>query len=45
MLDDKKALEACHNGGEIADEIITFIIARENESEGTEKPRRHRKRL
>ena len=45
QLDDKKLLEAYHNGGKTADEIIAFILAGENKPEVEEKPRRRRKRL
>ena len=45
QIDDKKLLEAYHNGGKTADEIIAFILAGEDKPEVEEKPRRRRKRL
>ena len=45
QIDDKKLLEAYHNGGKTADEIIAFILAGEDKPEVGEKPRRRRKRL
>ena len=45
QLDDKKLLEAYHNGGKTADEIIAFILAGEDKPEVEEKPKRRRKRL
>ena len=45
QLEDKKVLEAYHNGGKSADEIIAFIMSGEGESEETEKPKKRRKRI
>lgn len=45
QMDDKKVLEAYHNGGKTADEIIAFILAGEDKPEVEENPRRRRKRL
>lgn len=45
QLEDKKVLEAYHNGGKTADEIIAFIMSGEDKPEEHEKPKKRRKRI
>ena len=45
QLEDKKVLEAYHNSGKTADEIIAFIMSGEDKSEEDEKPQKRRKRI
>ena len=45
QLEDKKVLEAYHNGGKTADEIIAFIMSGEDKPEEDEKPKKRRKRI
>ena len=45
QLEDKKVLEAYHNGGKTADEIIAFIMSGEDKLEEDEKPKKRRKRI
>lgn len=45
QLEDKKVLEAYHNGGKTADEIIAFIMSGEDKHEEDEKPKKRRKRI
>lgn len=45
QLEDKKVLEAYHNGVKTADEIIAFIMSGEDKTEENEKPKKRRKRI
>ena len=45
QLEDKKVLEAYHNGGKTADEIIPFIMSGEDKPEEDEKPQKRRKQI
>jgi len=45
QLEDKKVLEAYHNGGKTADEIIAFIMSGEDKPEEDKKPQKRRKRI
>ena len=45
QLEDKKVLEAYHNGGKTADEIIAFIMSGEDKPEENKKPKKRRKRI
>ena len=45
QLEDKKVLEAYHNGGKTADEIIAFIMSGEDKPEENEKPKKRRKQI
>ena len=45
QLEDKKVLEAYHNGGKTADEIIAFIMSGEDKPEEDEKTKKRRKRI
>ena len=45
QLEDKKVLEAYHNGGKTADEIIAFIMSGEDKPEENKEPQKRRKRI
>ena len=45
QLEDKKVLEAYHNGGKTAEEIIAFIMSGEDKPEEDEKTKKRRKRI
>lgn len=45
QLEDKKVLEAYHNGVKTADEIIAFIMSGEDKPEESEMPKKRRKRI
>lgn len=45
QLEDKKVLEAYHNGGKTADEIIAFIMSGEDKPEEDKKTQKRRKRI
>ena len=45
QLEEKKVLEAYHNGGKTADEIIAFIMSGEDKPEEDENPKKRRKRI
>ncbi len=45
QMEDKKVLEAYHNGGKTADEIIAFIMSGEDKPEENEVPKKRRKRI
>ena len=45
QMEDKKVLEAYHNGGKTADEIIAFIMSGEDKPEEDKKPQKRRKRI
>ena len=45
QLEDKNVLEAYHNGGKTADEIIAFIMSGEDKPEEDKKTQKRRKRI